>query len=296
MIPRASQRSGRAAFTLIELLVVIGLLAVFATISVAGYSAASRGMTDRGVAQSTASALRVAQQTCLIDHVPTKVLFLNQRLTSEADKDDDTLCQGTVIGIKQAGRITIGASQTDDGLLIDEFADWHQSYPPLSNANGPGMRIYHMGKNAKELSGCSSIVRPSVKPHQLTDDYLVLAGRNMTEWCKDHNLGSNDRVWGFQIMGGGLGAGEWNAGDAYGVEIVRIDLPKGYIFGTKVPKDSKSMELVAVAHFVPDDLDSKLRPNLKGDEVQISLVQTALSGSSRLTEVGKVSSKMLRDD
>ena len=295
MMPRASQRSGRSAFTLIELLVVIGLLAVFATISVAGYSAASRGMTDRGVVQSTASALRVTQQTCLIDHVPTKVLFLNQRLTADSNKDDETLCQGTVIGIKQAGRITIGASQTEDGLLIDEFADWYQSYPPLSGAKGPGMRIYHMGKNAKSLSGCSSVVRSSVDHQQLEEDYLIMAGKTMTQWCANHNRTSNDRVWGFQIMGGGLGANEWNAGDAYGVEIVRIDLPKGYIFGSKAPK-GKGMELVAEAHFSPDDLDGKLRPTLKGDEVVISLVQNAISGSSRVTEVGKVSSKMLRDD
>ena len=124
MSRQISRRKGQAAFTLIELLVVIGLVAVLATISVAGYSAASRGMTDRGVVQSTASALRVVQQMCQIDRVPTKVLFCNQRLTDSSNKDDDTLCQGTIIGVKQVGRITI-PSET---LLIDEFADWHQSY------------------------------------------------------------------------------------------------------------------------------------------------------------------------
>ena len=47
-----ARQSRRAAFTLVELLVVIGIMAVLATISVAGYSAASRGMADRGVARA----------------------------------------------------------------------------------------------------------------------------------------------------------------------------------------------------------------------------------------------------
>ena len=80
MILTHTQQGRRAAFTLVELLVVIGLMAVLATISVAGYSAASRGMADRGVIQTTVSILRVAQQTCQIDRVPTKVMFFNQKL------------------------------------------------------------------------------------------------------------------------------------------------------------------------------------------------------------------------
>ena len=56
-----ARKRGRGAFTLVELLVVIGIMAVLATISVAGYTAATRGMADRGVIQSTVSILRIAQ-------------------------------------------------------------------------------------------------------------------------------------------------------------------------------------------------------------------------------------------
>ena len=126
MALRHTQRGGRAAFTLIELLVVIGLMAMLATLSVAGYGAASRGMADRGVIQNTAATLRIAQQTCQLERVPTKVLFFNQRLTDDAHNTDSSLYQGTAIAIKQAGRITIAPSSVG-GLLVDEFADWHQS-------------------------------------------------------------------------------------------------------------------------------------------------------------------------
>lgn len=303
MSRQISRRKGQAAFTLIELLVVIGLVAVLATISVAGYSAASRGMTDRGVVQSTASALRVVQQMCQIDRVPTKVLFCNQRLTDSSNKDDDTLCQGTIIGVKQVGRITI-PSET---LLIDEFADWHQSYPRQigdeKSGSGPGMPVYHMGKNAASLSGCRSVVKPSVVAYQL-EDHMIQAGTTIDQWCKRHDRtekdngeesNGNDFVWGLQPVSGGLGANAWHVGDAYGVEIVKIDLPRGYIFGKKVPS-GKDVAVVSVASFDPDDCDDKLRPNLKGDEVQISALQMKSATASEAVKVGTVDSKMLRDD
>ena len=82
MVLMSPRNKGRAAFTLVELLVVIGIMAVLATISIAGYNAASRGMSDRGVIQATASILQIAKQTCELDRVPTKVLFLNRRFAS----------------------------------------------------------------------------------------------------------------------------------------------------------------------------------------------------------------------
>ncbi len=301
-----SQKNGRSAFTLIELLVVIGLMAVLATISVAGYSAASRGMTDRGVIQSTVSALRVAQQTCQIDHVPTRVLFFNQRLTDESNRDDATLCQGTAIGIKQAGRITI----PNDSLLIDEFADWHQSYSRQlkdDSGSGPGMRIYRMDvtSKAQNLRQCSSVVKTSVVAHPL-EDYMIQAGTTIDQWCDNPShrrtasangelKNGNNVVWGFKTLNGGLRAGDWNVGDAYGVEIVRIDLPRSYIFGKTLPT-SDGMELVADTYFVPDDLDGKLRPNLKGDTPQISAVRSGTGGSVSPKFVGRIDANMLKDD
>ena len=288
------QRNGRSAFTLIELLVVIGLLAVLATISVVGYGAASRGMADRGTVQSVASALRVVQQTCQIDRVPTKVLFCNERLTSDSNKDDATLCQGMVIGIKQAGRITV----RDSECLVDEFADWQHDYSQSSggSSHAPGMSIYRMDGNATSLDQCRSIVRPSVTAHPLPDELIKSEERQkFGQWCEGHNLEGNDVVWGLKVSGG-LGASEWKLGEAYGVEIVRIGLPKGYIFGKSAPGHGEGVKLVSVARFSPDKLGDNLRPILDGGDVQISLVQAKIGGAFKITDVGKVDSNMLKDD
>lgn len=295
MARKVLQRNGRSAFTLIELLVVIGLLAVLATISVVSYGAASRGMADRGAVQSVASTLRVVQQMCQIDRVPTKVLFCNERLTSSSNKDDATLCQGSVIGIKQAGRITVRNSE----CLIDEFADWQHDYSQFTgggSSHAPGMSIYRMDGNATSLSQCRSIVRPAVVAHELPDELIQSSERQkFEEWCESHNREGNNVVWGLKVSGG-LGASEWKLGDAYGIEIVRIDLPRGYIFGKSAPGHGEGVKLVSVARFSPDKLGDNLRPLLDGGDVQISLVQAKVGGSFKITDVGKVDSKMLKDD
>ncbi|MCR4905008.1 MAG: type II secretion system GspH family protein, partial [Clostridiales bacterium] len=233
-----AQRGRRAGFTLIELLVVIGLIAVLATISVAGYSAASRGMADRGVIQNTVSTLRIAQQVCEIDRIPTKVLFFNQRLTDDANQSDSLLYQGTAIAIKQAGRITVNPSQADQ-LLIDEFADWHQSYAMSGSESAPGMRIYRMrpGEDEnKDLDQCSVLVQPFVTPYQLRD-YMIQSGTTIDQWSNVHRRtgpdnkpvgasasyvnNGNNYVWGFKASSsgssGGLSTSQWKVGDAYGV-------------------------------------------------------------------------------
>ena len=176
---------GRSAFTLIELLVVIGLMAVLATFSVAGYSAASRGMADRGVVQSTVSLLRVAQQTCEIDRVPTKVLYFNQRLPDSANQGEATIYQGTAIAIKQAGRITIAPGNAGN-LLVDEFADWNQSYPQRTKHSdkAPGMRLFRMKSEdtSRDIDGCSVLVQPFVENYDL-DDYMIESGAKIKDWC-----------------------------------------------------------------------------------------------------------------
>lgn len=310
MVLTSRQRKGRAAFTLVELLVVIGLMAVLATISVAGYSAASRGMADRGVIQSTVSIMRIAQQTCQIDRVPTKVLFFNQRLSEDADEDDATLYQGTAIAIKQAGRITISPSSAD-GMLIDEFADWHQSYPLRGSVNTPGMRIYRMKTNEKDggINDCSVLVQPFVS-HLALDDWMIQSGTRISQWCSDHRRTANDNrpqnapssyvpngnnyVWGFKPSSAGgdasLSVSDWDVGDPYGIEIARIDLPKGYIFGTTAPNGRKLVQAsVKATSFSPEALDPS-----PSHAVPVSAMRPS-GGTYRPKTVGTVTASMLKD-
>ena len=307
MALKYTRQDGRAAFTLVELLVVIGIMAVLATISVAGYSAASRGMADRGVIQSTVSILRVAQQTCEIDRVPTKVLFFNRRISDASSDEDSTRYQGTAIAIKQAGRITM----QEDGLLIDEFADWNQSYPMKGSDNSPGMRLYRMkyDDESKDIDGCSVMVKPFVKPYYL-NEYMVQSRMLMNSWCQKHNReashnkppgapssyvpNGNNYVWGFEASSGGggsLSVGAWEVGDPYGVEIARIDLPKGYIFGSSAPSSDKlTSASVKEVHFDPKEF----KPKVSGT-VQVYAMRPSSGGAYTPKHVGDVKNNMLDD-
>ena len=308
MALKFARQAGRAAFTLVELLVVIGIMAVLATISVAGYSAASRGMADRGVIQSVVSVLRVAQQTCEIDRVPTKVLFFNRRISDASNDDDSTRYQGTAIAIKQAGRITISPSQADN-LLIDEFADWNQSYPMKGSENSPGMRLFRMkaGDESQDIDGCSVMVRPFVKRYELRE-YMIQSGTEMNNWCRDHKRTASDNrpegmsasyvengnnyVWGFEIRpGSGGSATTWEVGDPYGVEIARIDLPKGYIFGSSAPSGDRLVSAsVKEVHFNPEEFEPK-----PSGTVPVYAMRPSSGGAYSPKHVGDVKSNMLDD-
>ena len=313
MILTHTQQGRRAAFTLVELLVVIGLMAVLATISVAGYSAASRGMADRGVIQTTVSILRVAQQTCQIDRVPTKVMFFNQKLDT-GQEDEADLFQGTAIAIKQAGRITMKPSSVDH-MLVDEFADWNQSYPTMKKgetSNAPGIRFYRMTDSDEggDIDSCSVLVQPSVTYYDLKD-YMIQSGTTIDKWCEDHGHTANDNhslnalsttvdsgnnyVWGFKAStsggGGGLGVDSWKVGDPYGIEIARIDLPKGYIFGSSAPSGTKPVSAsVKAVYFDAEDLNPS-----PSASVPVSAMRPAAGGTHAVKTVGTVTKSMLDD-
>ena len=307
-----TRQAGRAAFTLVELLVVIGIMAVLATISVAGYSAASRGMADRGVIQTTVSILRIAQQTCEIDRVPTKVLFFNQRLNDGSNEDDSTLYQGTAIAIKQAGRITINPSQVNN-MLVDEFADWHQSYPMSGSANAPPMRFFRMRAredDGADIDGCSVMVKPYVKSYPMRE-HMFASGLTIDVWSDKHNRtanknkpdgapssyveNGNNYVWGFEGnssgSAGALTTSSFEAGDPYGIEIARIDLPRGYIFGTSAPTSDKlTAATTKEVHFDPEDF----KPKMEGT-VTASAMRPSSGGVFKPKQVGSVTSTMIDD-
>lgn len=317
MVLMHRKRGGRAAFTLVELLVVIGLMGVLATISVAGYSAASRGMSDRGAIQTVLATLRVAQQTCQIDRVPTKVLFFNQRLTEDTSEDDATLYQGTMIAIKQAGRITLPPGEVND-LLIDEFADWHQSYPMMKSldddSDAPGMRIFRMRGSDKgtSIEDCSVMVQPCVFPWKL-DDYMIQAGTRINLWCNLHKRTAGDNrpqgapasyvengnnyVWGFKesrsTSGGRLRVKDtdWKVGDAYGIELARLDLPKGYIFGSSAPTGNKLVAASIKAVYFDPEKD----PPEMSESVPVYAMRPSGAGVYRPKAVDTITRAMLKN-
>ena len=318
--------SGRAAFTLVELLVVIGLMAMLGTISVSGYFAAQRGMTDRGAKQDAMSIIRLAMQTCLIDQTPTAVLFYNRRTegtsgTSSSGEmiatgDEKGAVAGVAIAIKMAGRI----SYIDRGknLLVDEFADWNQSYPPKSGSGGSsgssgnsgGIRFYRMADIDKVEQGidrCSSTMNSYVESVELEDEFMISAGRKVSTWRNEYKKTASDNRefsgvsydnansvrWGlgFNSRNSGVTASEWRIGDAYGVEISSLQLPKGYIFGSSEPNSMKIKALPSLA-FKPD--------TLSGSDYTFNLNQTptisAFRPEGKFVQVAKITREDLRDD
>ena len=257
----------KAAFTLVELMVVIGLMALLGTISVTGYFAAVRGMSDRGALDDTRSLIRLAMQTCLIDQTPTAVLFYNRQnqvqTANISSEEVKATSSGFAIAIKMAGRITF----VKNNVLVDEFADWNQSYPVTKSNSDGGVRFYRMtdlDKVAQGIDACSSLMKEYVEPVELNNEYMIASGQQVQQFCevfkkygKDnkefsgtaYNNGNNQR-WGrgFQEQNGI----QWKAGDAYGVEIGTLDLPRGYIFGSQEPSSMKIKSVNSLA-FSPGD-------------------------------------------
>ena len=104
----------------------------------------------------------------------------------------------------------------------------------------------------------------------------------------------NNYVWGFKAAvnkssSGGLNVTDWQAGDAYGIEIARYDLPKGYIFGSSEPKGD-GLVAAGEVHFDPE----KSTPTMS-ESVQISAMRPGKSGALTPKKVETVDSKMLDD-
>ncbi len=311
-VPEKSTR--RAAFTLIELLVVIGLMAMLGTISVTGYFSAVRGMADRAALQDTISLIRMARQVCLIDQTPTAVLFYNHRLESASATGSggaDPASGGTAVAVKMVGRV----SYYNNNILLDEFADWNQSYPMMSSRatdEDSGMRFYRMSDLDQTIAGgidkCSSIVSTYVVP--VSDEFkaekMIASNLQVYQFCNTFKKNGsdnrrfsgsdmdngNDYRWGHKVTkSNGI---QWKIGDAYGVEIGLLNLPKGYIYGSpgNKPGSDTKIEAVPSLSFDPRDAtgfnDFELSPDRT---ISISALRPA-----GWKAIGSITKKDLSDD
>ena len=311
---------GRVGFTLVELLVVIGLMAFLATVSAGGYYSITRGMASRGAIQDTASIIRFAMQTSLIDQVPTAVLFMNFR-SDKAEKGGDAY--GRAIAIRMSGRISYVAQRgssvngvSTGPMLVDEFADWNQSFTHdgVSGRESLSIRIYRMqdeGKMKNGLENCSSLMCNWVGYADLdifNSEYLVGANCNVETWCGLHDKDKNTAYsaydngnayrWGLPFHSqnsNGLKVGDWHAGDAYGMAIAEFTLPKNYIFGESVPKNTKIAKANPGALvFWPDKVTSSQSYEFSSvEDVVISQLMDVEGKDIR--EVGKITRESLKD-
>ena len=311
MKAHATERSARkAAFTLVELMVVIGLMALLGTVSVTGYFAAVRGMTDRAAMQDTISIIRQAMQVCLIDQTPTAVLFYN-RQTQAKQSDGDTAeveasSAGTAVAIKMAGRISYIAE--GGNVLVDEFADWNQSSPvtePNKYSNSDvGIPFYRMANLAEVVNGgiekCRVFVHTAVEPLDFDNEYMIAYGGQVQHFCEankkgpkenkkfsgtTYNNGNNQR-WGHRVkQGNGL---SWKVGDAYGVEIGTLQLPNGIVYGNR-GANSTRIESAGALTFSPSDVAS-------ADAYEMNLDRTITISTADGRKIGSISASDLRDD
>lgn len=313
----------KAAFTLVELMVVVGLMALLGTISVTGYFAAVQGMSDRAALDDTRSLIRLAMQTCLIDRTPTAVLFYNRQNQVAKDGNREEVratSSGSAVAIKMAGRISY--VDRSNGILVDEFADWNQSYPikrsGSASTSGSGVRFYRMtelNEVARGIDQCSSLMsdcvedESEVNSRSFKNEYMIAADLQVKDFCRifqkegvqnkkfsnaTYENGNGSR-FGRRIAQGntGLTASKWQIGDAYGVEIASLDLPRGYIFGSQEPGSMKIDSLESLA-FSPDDAD-----NLARNEYVLKLQQgVTISAwrSERFKKIGTLNKNDLEDE
>ena len=83
----------------------------------------------------------------------------------------------------------------------------------------------------------------------------------------------------------------WKIGDAYGVEIGTLNLPKGYIFGNDPPnEDVLEASSVKPVYFEPKELE----PKPSGDVPVYAMRRLGNSYTAKLVE--RVNQSMLKDD
>ncbi len=306
-------KAAKSAFTLVELIVVIGLIAMLATVSIAGYAAATRGMEERAVVDDTISFIRMARQRSLIDNVPTAVIFSTTQIKEAgAGGDVDELPEkaGVATAVRLGGRISF----VGGNLLYDEYADWEKSYSSTarigSSSSDEGMRIYNMSKIVGNISEgieskseniqldlYSSIINSYVERSNgegFENDYMINTDKTIDDWLKDVAKREDDKYrYGFRVIGG-LSVGQWQIGDAYAFEIATLKLPSGYCYGNvSLNSEAKNDPIMAII-FWPN-IASSQSYQLSVPSIAISAARLGSGGSLTYQNIKNITSSDLED-
>lgn len=295
MTPSRENMRLRKAFTLVELLVSMGIMGMLATVASAGYYAATRSMAVRGVQDATASTIRMAKQRAASTQTRTAVFFRNELLRGGSSYNNEAM-RGVVCAVRASGRFS--GVREKGTYLVDEFNDFNQSYSVAKNSSDFGtdtMRIYRLPRNPREApKGTDNTLVYT----RVGDVVSAIAGAEYREslLATSRTAGASEtkepiHAFAFKKASGGKNL-DWAPGDVYAIEISVIELPVGYIFGSKLPTSGNPVvyDPVTPIMFGPD---GKTQQETR---VKVSLCQNIGSTSGRVQVVGEWTTDEVKDE
>lgn len=235
----------KRGFTLLELLVVVGIMAMLGVAASGGYAALQRGMAERGAVSVMNTFLKAAQERARVDCAPTVVFCYNKVLQAETE-EDNAIVVGEAVAIRRAGRISFLANN----LLYDEFADLDKTYDVRDKTsdleNCGEMKLWKFDDTSSSMGKMRySIVSQGVyrgksdyTEHSFAEAYEGRPADIPMAACAFYEKSSHGATW---VVGSG-----------YGFEFAKVQLPKNFIFGQTVPKNTKDVQEVKAFYFDPN--------------------------------------------
>lgn len=232
----------RKGFTLVELLAVVGLMGLMATLAIGGYTAITRGMSDRAALDAVKTFLDAAVQRANLDRTKVQVYLFDEVLKLDSEMSAG-VGEGLAIAVRPIGRVTL---VPESGFFCDEFADLQHIYGALKDENesqseqdrqksAAATRIYNL--RSKDYVS----VLEGVNEYMLKDYDLEEEIRRETAEAGEGGEGNAEREWkiyGFKKAADGEGGATFEVGDQYGQEFAATRLPRGYFFSRNVRMSS----------------------------------------------------------